>query len=127
MVDRIIEVSTKEEYINNLILYYLPTSYKSNYKYKTSINNKEYILEFRWNEKYQFWSICFYNDSEELLCTIKVVQAIDLLRPYQYSLDLPGTFLFCYGVSGAQENVDQFSIGNEHVLVFTNIVLREYE
>jgi len=57
----------------------------SSYTEQVSIENVVYILRFNWNYRQQSWHLDIFNKDHVLLvCGIRIVKGINIIRPYRY-------------------------------------------
>ncbi len=107
---------------SGLELYELPLFYDSSYKYNINLNGVDFIFQYKWNNKFQFWSLEMYDQYEILITTVKVVPDYNLLKPYSYKIELRTPVLFSFNIVDSSKYPTQFNMGNDHRLAITNLV-----
>jgi len=106
--------------MNNIPMYFNPY-----YQYGITIDNKRYILKFKWNAKYSFWTLEFYTNYGELLCTTKLVPEKDIISNYRYKIGLPHFLLYTTTNIGInkEEYPTQFDVEDGFGIVVTNVTI----
>lgn len=96
----------------------LPLKQISDYFYETVVDNVIYLLEFRWNSRYQFWVVDFKDiDGNDLVRGIKLIINYELIRLFARE-NMPKGALVVADLTGKLERVTFEDVGTNLQLVY---------
>jgi hypothetical protein len=105
----------------------LPLRFNPNYTYNITLDDKQFILKFKWNTKYSFWTMEWYTQYEKLLCSVKLIPEKDIINNYRYKSELPQIILYTTANIGEnkEEYPTQFDVEDGFNIVITNVTLEQ--
>jgi hypothetical protein len=69
---------------------------------KVTLDGTSYVLAFKWNSRYEFWTMSFLDNlRNELISGIKLVKSYELIRQYS-GRGLPPGELYAFDVAGQE-------------------------
>lgn len=90
----------------------------SNFKFRTTLDEVDYFLRFRWNSRSALWLMDIYDaDDQPINMSIRLVVNTNLIEKYKNDR-MPKGILMLFDTEGSYEECGFDELGNRCVLIY---------